>query len=106
MGHQYRSQYRQRTQGQSPPTCQCLVERCHCTAPWPHPEVYTDYGNGSLYRSWLEQTVGIGLGTFDLVVIDEAHKGRGSGGGLSRLLGMLCGAPDCRRLCLTATPWN
>lgn len=72
--------------------------------PWPHPEVYTDYGNGSLRRSWLEQTVGIGLGAFDLVVIDEAHKGRGSDGGLSRLLGMLCGAPDCRRLCLTATP--
>ncbi|WP_201198825.1 hypothetical protein [Pseudomonas sp. S37] len=39
--------------------------------------------------------------------IDETHKSRGSDGSLSRLLGMLCGAPECRRLYLTArAPWN
>ena len=56
-------------------------------------------------RKWLEKVVGIGLGVFDLVIIDEAHKSRGTDSGLSRLLdNVIMSSESARRLALTATP--
>ncbi|MCA9123185.1 MAG: type III restriction endonuclease subunit R [Planctomycetaceae bacterium] len=65
-----------------------------------------DYGQGTELRAWLEKTVGLGLGVFDLVVIDEAHKSRGTDSGLSRLLETVLCTRDAhaRRICMTATP--
>lgn len=59
---------------------------------------------GSLRRA-LERAVGLGLGSFDLVIIDEAHKGRQLDSGLSTLLDqvLMC-APHVRKVGLTATP--
>lgn len=54
---------------------------------WPNPDTHTDYRRGTSHRGWLEQVVGLGLGSFDLLLIDEAHKSRGTDSGLSRLLG-------------------
>jgi len=57
------------------------------------------------FRKGLESVVGLGLGEFDLLVIDEAHKSRGVESNLNRLLEnviALSGTP--RRLALTATP--
>jgi superfamily II DNA or RNA helicase len=72
---------------------------------WPNPDTHTNYRSDTLHRSWLEQVVGFGLGSFDLLVIDEAHKSRGTDSGLSRLLGNLVqGTQHSRRLCMTATP--
>jgi superfamily II DNA or RNA helicase len=64
-----------------------------------------------------EEILGLWLGTFDLVVIDEAHKSRGvvedddelteerTGKVLARLLGkVIRPSATVRRLCLTATP--
>lgn len=56
-------------------------------------------------RIWLERAVGIGLGVFDLVVIDEAHKSRAEDSGLSRLLSnVILPTTSTRRVALTATP--
>ena len=65
-------------------------------------------------RQLAEHLLGLWLGEFDLVVIDEAHKSRGnadvgdavSGSVLSRLVDKLLIQPaeTGRRLCLTATP--
>lgn len=65
----------------------------------------TSYQRDGKWRIWLERIVGVGLGTFDLIVIDEAHKSRGDESGLTRMLKntVLC-HPDARRLALTATP--
>jgi superfamily II DNA or RNA helicase len=60
--------------------------------------------NGDM-RIWHERIVGLGLGAFDLVILDEAHKNRGKNGGLSTLLDkVLLASSDNRRLGLTATP--
>jgi superfamily II DNA or RNA helicase len=64
-----------------------------------------EYSRDGILRKWLERVVGLGLGPFELVVIDEAHKARGSDSGLSRLLeNVLLPSPAFRRLALTATP--
>ena len=64
-----------------------------------------NYGHGTKLREWLEGSVGLGLGVFDLVIVDEAHKSRGDDSGLSRLLAnVVLHAGDARRLCMTATP--
>ena len=56
-------------------------------------------------RIWLERAVGIGLGVFDLVIIDEAHKSRAEDSGLSRLLSnVILPTTSTRRVALTATP--
>lgn len=54
----------------------------------------------------LERTLGLALGPFDLVIIDEAHKTRSEWGKLSALLDrvILPRGKKCRRLGLTATP--
>lgn len=64
-----------------------------------------NYERGSPSRRLLQNAVGLGLGAFDLVVVDEAHKGRGNDTGLGNLLAnTLLTSAATRRLCLTATP--
>jgi len=76
-----------------------------------------EFGNGSDGRALTEELLGIWLGEFDLLVIDEAHKSRGevditdtahrpaSSPVLARLVDALLRQPKGgRRLCLTATP--
>ncbi len=64
-----------------------------------------NYGHGTKLREQLERSVGLGLGVFDLVIVDEAHKSRGDDSGLSHLLAnVVLHAGDARRLCMTATP--
>ena len=47
----------------------------------------------------------VGLGVFDLIITDEAHKSRGTESDLSRLLErVIMPADTARRLALTATP--
>ena len=75
---------------------------------------FVDGGDG---RPLTEELLGLWLGEFDLLVIDEAHKSRGevdvedtaagaaSGTVLARLVDrLLKQSEDGRRLCLTATP--
>lgn len=63
------------------------------------------YSKDSPARVALERLVGLGLGTFDFIVIDEAHKSRGDSTGLGRLLGgVLAESATARRLAVTATP--
>ncbi len=75
------------------------------------------FGDGGDGRPLTEQILGLWLGDFDLMVIDEAHKGRsdididnvalGAANGtvLGRLVDVLLKQPKSgRRLCLTATP--
>ncbi|MBP6831920.1 MAG: type III restriction endonuclease subunit R [Deltaproteobacteria bacterium] len=70
----------------------------------------TSFDDGGLYhagggrRSELEEVFGWGLGRFDLVVVDEAHKARGEVSGLSRLLKLVYVSNETARLGLTATP--
>lgn len=60
--------------------------------------------NGSL-RCALESAVGLGLGAFDLVIIDEAHKSRDHESCLSRLIeNVIQVSGQARRLAMTATP--
>ncbi len=64
-----------------------------------------NYVDRTPYRCGLEQIVGLGLGRFELVLVDEAHKNRRDEGTLGLLLGtVLRGAKDSRRIGLTATP--
>lgn len=57
------------------------------------------------FRKGLESVVGLGLGEFDLLVIDEAHKSRGAESNLNRLLEHVVATSGAsRRLALTATP--
>lgn len=63
------------------------------------------YKKETIYRKGLEICVGMILGTFDFIVIDEAHKNRGEESGLSRCLNnFLSRSENCRVLSLTATP--
>jgi len=72
---------------------------------WPRPLDAAQYSKWGALRNWLERSVGIGLGVFDLIIIDEAHKSRGTESGLSRLLERVIVPSDtARRLALTATP--
>lgn len=73
--------------------------------PWPGALEAGEYRRDEDLRPWLECSVGLGLGIFDLVIIDEAHKSRGEGSGLSGLLDkVVLSAPHGRRLAMTATP--
>jgi superfamily II DNA or RNA helicase len=65
----------------------------------------SDYVKHGKYRTLLHNAVGLGLGKYDLVIIDEAHKSRGDESGLSRLLREVLLKPShARRMALTATP--
>jgi hypothetical protein len=64
-----------------------------------------NYSRNSAQRTGLLKMVGLGLGRFDLVILDEAHKSRGSDSQLSQLLDTLLQTrKHTRRLALTATP--
>lgn len=65
----------------------------------------SEYAKAGELRHWLERAVGLGLGHFDLVIIDEAHKSRGDESGLTRLLDhVVLGRKHLRHLGMTATP--
>ncbi len=73
--------------------------------PWPQAVDAGMYGRNSELRTLLESAVGLGFGSFDLVIIDEAHKSRGADAMLSRLLEkIILKSYDVRRLAMTATP--
>ena len=73
--------------------------------PWPEALDANLYGKNQNLRPWLERAVGLGLGVFDLVVVDEAHKSRGVDAGLSRLLNaVVLRSQRTRTLAMTATP--
>lgn len=64
-----------------------------------------NYAVGSPQRRQLATSVGLGLGTFELIIVDEAHKSRGSDSSLNRLLEeVIQPAHDARRLAISATP--
>lgn len=64
-----------------------------------------NYRKTQSLRASLEKIIGIGLGSFDLIIVDEAHKNRSEDGGLSTVLrNVIQKGNECRRLALTATP--
>lgn len=75
------------------------------TVQWPGRRTADGYGSGEELRVWLERIVGLGLGAFDLIIVDEAHKNRSLSGGLSTVLeSVLLNGDEVRRLAMTATP--
>jgi len=65
----------------------------------------THYQKHGELRPQLARAVGLGLGMFDLLLIDEAHKSRGGISMLSQLLEhVVLPAPEMRRVAITATP--
>lgn len=74
-------------------------------SPFFDPGNYKKTDKDTKFREALERVIGLGLGKFDLVVIDEAHKNRGAESNLERLLShVICASADPRRLAMTATP--
>jgi hypothetical protein len=84
---------------------------------WNNDALLAQFGNSGDGRPLTEELLGLWLGEFDLLVIDEAHKSRGevdaentglgatTGTVLARLVDALLKQPEHgRRLCLTATP--
>lgn len=84
---------------------------------WNNDALLAQFGNSGDGRPLTEELLGLWIGEFDLIVIDEAHKGRGEadvegaasdavcGSVISRLVDKLLKQPETgRRLCLTATP--
>ena len=64
-----------------------------------------NYSADQDFRQRLERAAGLGLGCFDLIIIDEAHKSRGEETGLSRMLErVVVPSANARRLGMTATP--
>jgi hypothetical protein len=81
------------------------MEQLRDETPWPGALDAEEYGRDESLRVWLERAVGLGLGLFDLVIIDEAHKSRGTESGLSRLLdNVILKSEATRHLAMTATP--
>jgi len=79
--------------------------------PWKASLDAAEYVRHEGLRDRLECAVGLGLGQFDLVIVDEAHKSRGEISGLTHLLeGVVqctsgsAGPRGGRRLSMTATP--
>lgn len=72
---------------------------------WNETLVASGYSKNGTLREWLERVIGLGLGLFDMLIIDEAHKARGVESGLSRLVNnVITLSHSARRLALTATP--
>lgn len=83
----------------------CLLSRLLSEVSWPAPLNAENYGSRQPLRVWFEKVVGLGLGAFDLLIVDEAHKNRSEDGGLSTLVeNVVLAGGDSRRLALTATP--
>lgn len=73
--------------------------------PWPAALDDAQYSRNSALRPWLECAVGLGLGMFDLVIVDEAHKSRGEMSRLSSLLNSVIQRnKSARVVAMTATP--
>ena len=73
--------------------------------PWPGALTAGEYGRDARLRPWLERAVGLGMGVFDLVIIDEAHKSRGQDSGLNQLhTKVVLQSENARCLAMTATP--
>ncbi len=82
-----------------------LADELSRQTPWPGALQGGEYGRNNDLRPWLERAVGLGLGIFDLVIIDEAHKSRATDSGLSRLIDhVVLPATSVRKLAMTATP--
>lgn len=82
-----------------------LIDELSRRTPWPDALDGSKYSRNKELRPRLEQAVGLGLGIFDLIIIDEAHKSRGDESGLSRLLDhVVLQSEEARRLAMTATP--
>lgn len=82
-----------------------LLDLLSTETPWPGALDMAAYAANETLRPWLEQAVGLGLGIFDLVIIDEAHKGRHHESALTRLLErVIQTSTDTRRIAMTATP--
>lgn len=82
-----------------------LLNELAVKTPWPGALKAVEYGSNAQLRPWLEKAVGLGLGEFDLVIIDEAHKSRDQSSGLNRLLEqVVLQTGNTRRLAMTATP--
>lgn len=72
---------------------------------WSETRTPTNYSKGGKLRERFEKIIGLGLGAFDLVVIDEAHKSRHADTGLAKLIERAMWTNgEHRRLALTATP--
>jgi superfamily II DNA or RNA helicase len=83
----------------------CLLSHLLSEVSWPAPLNAENYGSHQPLRVWFEKVVGLGLGAFDLIVVDEAHKNRSEDGGLSTVVeNVVLAGGDSRRLALTATP--
>jgi superfamily II DNA or RNA helicase len=75
------------------------------TAKWAPLLRAAEYGAQTVNRRMLMKVVGLGLGRFDLVIVDEAHKSRGKDARLSVLLDdMLIAKPKARFIAMSATP--
>jgi superfamily II DNA or RNA helicase len=82
-----------------------LIQELVKETPWPRALTAGEYGRDAPLRPWLERAVGLGMGVFDLVIIDEAHKSRGQDSGLNRLLiKVVLQSGETRFLAMTATP--
>lgn len=82
-----------------------LLEQLLNDVEWPKLRKAEAYRRNGALRIWLEKAFGMGLGVFDFLVIDEAHKNRAETGGLSTVIEkVILASADCRRLALTATP--
>jgi len=82
-----------------------LMNKLSDETPWPSALQGREYGRNQKLRPCLESAVGLGLGIFDLVIIDEAHKSRGTESGLSHLLeNVVLTSSSGRRFAMTATP--
>ncbi|TGY34152.1 helicase-related protein [Stenotrophomonas maltophilia] len=74
--------------------------------PWVHALAPDGYGNDTPLRQSLQRATGLGLGSVDLIIIDEAHKSRSDSSLLNQLLNDVLLAPggSSRRLAMSATP--
>ncbi len=72
---------------------------------WKRSAEAESYGSQSTLRPKLDRITGLGLGVFDLIIIDEAHKSRGDESLLSSLLAdVLVENAGARRVAMSATP--
>jgi superfamily II DNA or RNA helicase len=82
-----------------------LIQELAEKTPWPNALTASEYGCDEALRPWLEKAVGLGMGPFDLIIVDEAHKSRGEESGLNRLLTeVIMRSSETRYLAMTATP--
>lgn len=91
--------------GSTDATVRARYEELGRDTTWREANKGESYEQGQESRPLLQTAVGLGLGPFDLIVVDEAHKSRGRDTGLWRLLEQtLATSAVSRRLCMTATP--